>query len=120
MIATEAGFEMPVTLAAGLRHIVFENRGSKIEEALLIRLPKGMSGAEYVAAVKGGSLFPEGGLDYSGPGLTSPGEMVELWLPLDPGEYIVFCWNRDHAHAHALRKLQQLRIKAKPTTRLHA
>lgn len=103
IIASDAGFEMPDTLPAGLRHIVFENRGSKIEEALLIKLPKGMSGTDYVAAVKGGALFPEGGLDYSGPGLTSPGEVVELWLPVDPGEYIVFCWNRDHAHAHSLR-----------------
>ena len=47
--------------------------------------------------MKGGSLFPEGTLDYSGPGLTSPGETVETWLRVDPGRYIIICWNSGHA-----------------------
>ena len=47
---------------------------------MLVKLPKGMSANDYVAAVKAGSLFPEGALDYSGPGLTSPGETAEMWL----------------------------------------
>jgi hypothetical protein len=47
--------------------------------------------------VRAGVLFPEGGRDYSGPGLTSPGQHTELWTRLDPGDYIVICWN-DHSH----------------------
>jgi len=39
-----------------------------------------MSADDYVAAVKKGSLFPEGALDYSGPGLTSPGTTAEMWF----------------------------------------
>ena len=35
--------------------------------------------------------------DCSGPGLTSPGESVEVWSKLDPGNYIVICWNAGHA-----------------------
>jgi hypothetical protein len=97
IIATEAGFEAPARMAAGLRHIVFENRGSEIHEAMLVKLPKGMSPDDYVAAVKKGSLFPEGALDYSGPGLTSPGETAEMWLRVDPEQYILICWNKDHA-----------------------
>jgi hypothetical protein len=69
IIATDAGFEAPDRVAAGLRHIVFENHGSGIHESMLVKLPKDMSAENYVAAVKKGSLFPEGALDYSGPGL---------------------------------------------------
>jgi hypothetical protein len=85
IIAMDAGFEAPDGVAAGLRHIVFENRGSEIHEAMLVKLPKGMSANDYMAAVKMGSLFPEGALDYSGPGLTSPGETAEMWLKGGPG-----------------------------------
>lgn len=97
IIATDARFEAPDGVAAGLRHVVFENRGSQIHEAMLVKLPKGMSASDYVAAVKNGSLFPEGALDYSGAGLTSPGETAEMWLSVDPGRYILICWNDNHA-----------------------
>lgn len=93
ILVTDAGFEAPDQMAAGIRHIVFENRGSKIHEAMLIRLADGMSADDYMAAIQRGSLFPEGGLDYSGPGLTSPGETAEMWLRVDPGHYVLVCWN---------------------------
>ena len=60
IVATDAGFEAPEKLAAGLRHIVFENRGSQIHEGMFVKLPKRMSADDYVAAVKNGSLFPKG------------------------------------------------------------
>jgi hypothetical protein len=97
IIATDAGFEAPDRVAAGLRHVVFENHGSEIHESMLVKLPQGMSAESYVAAVKKGSLFPEGALDYSDPGLTSPGETAEMWLRVDPGQYILICWNSGHA-----------------------
>jgi hypothetical protein len=80
-----------------MRHISYENHGSEIHEAMLVKLPQGMTADDYVAAVRAGSLFPAGSLDYSGPGLTSPGESVEVWSKLDPGNYIVICWNAGHA-----------------------
>jgi hypothetical protein len=52
---------------------------------------------DYAAALRAGSNFPAGTLDCSGPGLTSPGESVEVWSKLDPGNYIVICWNAGHA-----------------------
>jgi hypothetical protein len=97
IIATDAGFEAPDVVPAGLRHIVFENRGSQIHEAMLVKLPDGMSPNNYVAVVKTGSLFPKGAQDYSGPGLTSPGETVEVWVKVDPGNYLIICWNNGHA-----------------------
>jgi hypothetical protein len=97
IVATDAGFEAPDRLAAGLRHIVFENHGSEIHEGMLVKLATGMSAGDYVAAVKKGSLFPEGALDYPGPGLTSPGKTAEMWLKVDRGQYIIICWNDGHA-----------------------
>ena len=97
IVATDRGFEAPASIPAGLRHIVFENHGKEIHEGMLVKLPDGMRARDYVAAVKAGSLFPEGALDYSGAGLTSPGETTELWTRLDPGQYIVICWNAGHA-----------------------
>lgn len=97
IVATDAGFEAPDVVPAGLRHIVFENHGSQIHEAMLVKLADGMSTNDYVAAVKAGSLFPKGALDYSGPGLTSPGESVEVWAKVDPGNYLIICWNNGHA-----------------------
>src|SRR3982751_1815199 len=74
IVATDAGFDAPETMPSGIRHIVMENHGTKIHEAMLVKLPPGMNANDYFAAVKRGSLFPNGALDYSGPGLLSPGE----------------------------------------------
>src|SRR5436190_16737014 len=60
VIATDAGFDAPDAVPAGLRHIVFENRGSEIHEGMLVKLPQGMTVGEYVSAVRSGSLFPAG------------------------------------------------------------
>src|SRR6185437_5079766 len=108
IIATDSGFEAPVTLSAGLRHIVLENHGSQIHEAMLVKLPDGMSPVAYVDQVRQGQLFPQGALDYSGAGLTSPGESVQIWTRVDPGRYILICWNGNHAetvpvHAFTVR-----------------
>ena len=98
IVATDAGFDAPDRVPAGLRHIVYTNHGSEIHEAMLIKLPQGMTPAGYVAAAHGGSSFPAGALDYSGPGLTSPGETTEVWSKLDPGQYIILCFNNGHAN----------------------
>ena len=106
IIATDAGFEAPAGLPAGIRHIIFENHGSEIHEGMLVRLPKGMSPDDFQAAVRKGSLFPEGAQDYSGPGLMSPGITGEMWLKVDPGNYILVCWN----HATKVR-LHSFRVE---------
>jgi hypothetical protein len=102
IVATDRGFEAPDRVPAGLRHIVFENHGSEIHEGMLVKLPQGMRAEDYVAAVKAGALFPEGAQDYSGAALTSPGETTELWTRVDAGNYIVICWNADHARTRGV------------------
>lgn len=101
IVATDAGFEAPEAVSIGLRHIVFENHGSKIHEAMLVKLPAAMSAADFQAQVRRGILFPKGVLDYSGPGLMSPGETVEMWLRVDQGEYVLICWNHFSEPVHA-------------------
>jgi len=108
IIATDDGFEAPTSIPSGLRHVTFANHGSEIHEAMLVKLAQGMSAEDYVAAVKAGSLFPAGALDYSGPGLTSPGEATELWLTVDPGEYILICWNDSHASTRPVHRFTVL------------
>src|SRR5207244_10130282 len=85
VIATDAGFDAADAVPAGLRHIVFENHGSEIHEAMLVKLPQGMTVGEYVSAVRSGSLFPACGRDYSRVGVTSPGVSVQGWVKLPPG-----------------------------------
>lgn len=99
LVATDQGFEHPESIPAGPAHLVIENRGSTMHEAMFIRLPDGMSGEDYLEAVRGGAAFPEGALDYAGPGLISPSRRVEMWLYLDPGTYLLGCWFRGHLKA---------------------
>jgi hypothetical protein len=105
IVATDAGFEAPDHVAAGLRHVVYENHGSQIHEAMFVKLAPGMTARDYVAAVQAGALFPEGARDYSGPGLTSSGRKAEVWLELDPGAYIIICWMGDHAETIPVHEL---------------
>ena len=96
IVASDSGFVLPDTLHSGLNHIVYENRGREIHECMFIKLPDGMSPADYVAQVKAGASFPAGALDCAGPGLTSPGDKIEMWVPLEEGNYITGCWIANH------------------------
>ena len=115
IVALDRSFEAPQGIAAGLRHIISENRGSEIHEAMFVKLPPGMTTESYVAALTSGASFPEGAIDYSGPGLTSPGESVELWLKLDPGEYTLICYNYGHAATTRTHQLRVEDVGAKPS-----
>ena len=92
IVANDSGFVLPDTMHAGLNHFIYENRGSIPHECEFIRLPDGMSGADYIAQVKAGVGFPAGAVDCGGLGLMSPGEHVEQWAPLEEGTYIATCW----------------------------
>lgn len=96
IVATDSGYVVPDTLHEGLNHIAFENHGSMIHECMFIRLSDGVTASNYIAAVDSGYDFPEGAYDCSGAGLLSPGERVELWIPLEPGQYFLGCWFADH------------------------
>ncbi|HXV13493.1 MAG TPA: hypothetical protein VEC56_04750 [Candidatus Krumholzibacteria bacterium] len=96
IVATDSGYVAPDTLHEGLNHLVFENRGTTIHECMFVRLPDGMSARAYLDAVEAGYAFPEGAIDCSGPGLTSPMQRFELWVPLEAGTYLLACWFTGH------------------------
>lgn len=102
IVANDEGFDAPAKISAGMRHVLFENHGHEIHEVMFVKLPNGMTAGDYVAQVKAGELFPKGALDYSGAGLTSPGEGTELWLPIDAGEYVLICWHHPRASVRSL------------------
>ncbi|HET9865142.1 MAG TPA: hypothetical protein VFP37_17000 [Steroidobacteraceae bacterium] len=102
IVAHDKGFDAPASIDAGMRHVLFENHGREIHEFMFVKLPPGMSAADYAAQVKAGELFPKGALDYSGAGLTSPGEGTELWLALDAGEYAIICWHHPRKSVRGL------------------
>lgn len=106
IVATQKGFDAPRTISAGMRHIVFENHSDGIHEAMFVKLVDGMTVQGFNDQLKNGILFPKGALDYSGPGLTSPGQATELWLRLDPGDYVLICWN------HTRTSVQPLTVRA--------
>ncbi|HYV18777.1 MAG TPA: hypothetical protein VFC25_07090 [Verrucomicrobiae bacterium] len=103
IIATDKGFDAPETIPAGMRHVVFENHGTKVHEVMFVKLAEGMSADDYAAQVKNDVLFPKGALDYSGVGLTSPGEGTDLWVHLDAGEYVLICWDDSRSSIRPLR-----------------
>jgi len=114
IVATDEKLEAPDTIRAGLRHIIFENHGKQIHEAMFIKLPAGMSVADFQGQMNAGILFPEGVLDYSGAGLMSPGGTTEVWLPLDPGEYVLICWNHMRRSARGLTVPEGKRVNDMP------
>ena len=99
IVATDSGFVCPDTLHSGLNHIVYENSGGAIHECMFIRLPAGMGADDYLAQVKSGVVFPAGAQDCAGPGLQTPGETVEMWVPLEEGNYLLGCWMGGHMGA---------------------
>lgn len=114
IVATDAKLEAPKTMRPGMRHIIFENRGKQIHEAMFIKLPGGMGVADFQEQMNEGILFPEGALDYSGAGLMSPGETTEVWVPLDPGEYVLICWNHMRKSARGLTVADSKRVDDAP------
>lgn len=102
IIADDSGLQAPTRISSGTRHILFENHGKEIHEVMFVKLPNGMTAAEYLAQVKAGELFPKGALDFSGAGLTSPGEGTELWLQLEAGEYVLICWHHPRVSVRAI------------------
>jgi hypothetical protein len=53
--ATDAGFESPDSVSAGLVHVYFENHGTTMHEGMFIRLPDTMNAETYLNEVRGGT-----------------------------------------------------------------
>ena len=62
IVALDRAFEAPQGIAAGMRHIIFENRGSEIHEAMCVQFAAGHERRPTWSAVKSGALFPQGAI----------------------------------------------------------
>jgi hypothetical protein len=116
IVATDESLELSDSVFAGMSHVIFHNQGTKIHEAMFVKLPDGMTGKNYLDIVAEGHDFPVGGIDYSGPGLTSPGQIVEMWLNLDPGNYILACWFDSHLTSIPIQSLTVHKSKSGTST----
>ena len=48
IIADDAGLQAPAKIGSGTRHILFENHGKEIHEAMFVKLSEGMTAAGYL------------------------------------------------------------------------
>lgn len=108
-------FEAPDQIASGWTTFRFDNRSGVIHFAVVERLPEGVGieeQQEIVAPIfqQGMDLLNEGATDAAlekfgelpewfgeivflgGPGLTSPGEVSEATVDLEPGTYLLECY----------------------------
>ena len=67
---------------------------SEIQEAIPVRLAPGISASDYVAEVKENLPLSQREVGITlARGLTFPRESIEVWLKVDPGNYILIYWN---------------------------
>lgn len=97
LVAHEYGYEMPVSVPAGLVQFTLRNEGRDVHEGLIVHFTDpGGSAAAYVDSVRADVDFPAFATDIGGAGLTLSGDSTTVWIELTPGRYRVVCWKGDH------------------------
>lgn len=100
--ARDFAFTGPAEAPAGLTRIRLVNRGPNWHEALVTRLPDGVTAEAYLAGARAGEAFPVGALDVGGPGKVAAGDSSGVVVVLEPGRYAVVCWADEHVKAGML------------------
>lgn len=103
--ARDFAFSAPARADGGRTRVRLVNRGSSWHEALITRLPDGVSADAYLREARAGEAFPVGALDMGGPGKVAAGDSSEVILDLEPGQYVVACWADAHVKAGMLSTL---------------
>ena len=93
--AVNYAFAGPATLPSGLTEITLTNAGTELHHQQLIKLPGGMTPADFFAALEelgeGGEEPP--GLEFRGGiSVLSPGANATTTLGLDSGNYMMICF----------------------------
>lgn len=94
--ARDLAFTVPTEVPAGLTRIRLVNHGAAWHEALMTRLPDGVTADAYLAGARAGDTFPTGAIDFGGPGLIASMDSSEVVVDLEPGRYAVVCWSESH------------------------
>ena len=93
--AVDYEFAGPATLPSGLTEITLTNAGTELHHQQLIKLPEGMTPADFFAALEeleeGGEEPP--GLEFrGGNSVLGPGSNSTTTLDLDSGNYVMICF----------------------------
>jgi len=94
--ARDFSFAVSTEAPAGLTRIRLVNHGTAWHEALVTRLPDGVTTDAYVAGARAGDAFPADAEDFGGPGLIATGDSSEVIVELKPGRYAIVCWSDSH------------------------
>src|SRR5262249_12394141 len=107
VIATDAGFEMPARIPAGITEVRLINRGTTWHEGVFERfLTPDATASDFVDSIRAGVDVPVIGEDSGGPGLALPGDSTAVWMELRPGRYAVTCWYASHLESGAIREFE--------------
>ena len=100
--ARDFTFSGPQRAPGGLTRVRLVNHGPSWHEALVTRLPDGVTAEEYLSEARAGKAFPVAAVDIGGPGKVATGDSSEVVLDLEPGLYAIVCWADNHVKAGML------------------
>jgi len=86
---SESGFSLDRPVPAGWREIGIENRGTTVEQALIVRLPAGVEVADEQRWFNEGFSSPRRGVPWGGALLVVPGQRYVVTRYFEPGRYVV-------------------------------
>ena len=87
-------FEAPASIPAGLTTFRIENAGKELHHVWLVRLEKGKTAADYLAALEAaakGAPIPRWAVDVGGPNAAVPGLLADGTIALEAGNYLMIC-----------------------------
>lgn len=97
--ARDFSFSTPQRATSGLTRVRLVNHGPSWHEALITRLPDGVTADAYLREARAGKAFPVSAVDAGGPGKVAAGDSSEVVLALEPGQYAIVCWADEHVKA---------------------
>lgn len=100
--ANDFTFSAPQRAAGGLTRVRLVNHGPSWHEALITRLPDGVTAEAYLSEARAGKAFPVAAVDLGGPGKVATGDSSEVVITLEPGQYAIVCWSDNHVKAGML------------------
>jgi hypothetical protein len=89
--AKDFAFEAPAQISAGTVSMQLRNDGKEIHQAQLVKLDKGKTGADLLAALKQHGAPPAWMKFVGGPNAAAPGHDVIATTVLEPGQYAYLC-----------------------------
>ncbi len=90
LVAKEDQFQAPSTAPAGATRITLENQGTQVHHAVFVRLDRGKTLTDFVAAMKT-EHAPAWATFVGGPDAAVPGGRSQATIDLPAGRYLIVC-----------------------------